>query len=56
MSECLQAYIGLGYIYLVGLPLPHSGTECRAVILEQVTQFYNNVGYLFSLSVCVLAK
>jgi len=35
MSECLQAYIGLRYMCLVGLPLQHSGTECRAVSLEQ---------------------
>jgi len=31
----LQAHIGLGYMCLVGLPLPHSGTECRTVSLEQ---------------------
>jgi len=35
MSECLQAYVGLGYMCLVGLPLPHSGIECRTVSLEQ---------------------
>jgi len=35
MSKCLQAYISLGYMCLVGLPLPHSGTECRTVSLEQ---------------------
>jgi len=29
MSECLQAYVGLDYMCLVGLPLPHSGTERR---------------------------
>jgi len=31
----LQAYVGLGYMCLVGLHLPHSGTECRTVSLEQ---------------------
>jgi len=35
MSECLQAYVGLGYTCLVGLSLSHSGTECRIVSLEQ---------------------
>jgi len=35
MSECLQAYIGLGYMCLVGLALSHSSTECRTVSLEQ---------------------
>jgi len=35
MSECLQAYVGLSYMYLVGLPLPHSGTECKTVSFEQ---------------------
>jgi len=35
MSECLQAYIGLGYMCLVGLPLAHSGTECRTDSFEQ---------------------
>jgi len=29
---------------LVGLPLPHPGTECRTVSLKQRTQFYSNVG------------
>jgi len=33
----LQAYVGLGYkAYVFGLVgLPHSGTECRVVNLEQ---------------------
>jgi len=35
MSECLLAYVGLDYMSLVGLPLSHSGTECRTVNLEQ---------------------
>jgi len=35
LSESLQAYVGLGYMCLVGLPLPHSSTECRTVSLEQ---------------------
>jgi len=35
MSECLQAYIGLGYMCLVDLLLPQSGTECSTVSLEQ---------------------
>jgi len=43
MSECLQAYIGLGYMCFVGLPLPHSGTECRTVRLEQSTSVHSNV-------------
>jgi len=25
MSECLQAYIGLGYMCLLGLPIPRGG-------------------------------
>jgi len=35
MSECLQAYVGLGYMCLVGIPLPHFDTECRTGSLEQ---------------------
>jgi len=35
MNEYLQAYVGLGYMCLVSLPLPHSGTKCRTVSLEQ---------------------
>jgi len=35
MSVYLQAYIGLGFMCLAGLPLPHSGTECRTFNLEQ---------------------
>jgi len=36
--------VGLDYMCLVGLPLPHSGTEYRTVSLEKETQFYSNVG------------
>jgi len=35
LSEFLQAYEGLGNMCLVGLPLPHSGIECRTGSLEQ---------------------
>jgi len=35
LNECLQAYVSQGYMRLVGLPLPHSVTECRTVSLEQ---------------------
>jgi len=42
-------YVGLGYMLcLVGLPLPHSGTECRTVSLEQS----NSVLQQCSLSIC----
>jgi len=44
MSKCLQAYIGLGYMCLLGLHLPHSGTECRTVSLKQSNSVYSNVG------------
>jgi len=42
----LQAYVGLGHMYLVGLSLPHSGTECMTVNLEQsnLVLHYSNVG------------
>jgi len=54
MSECLQAYVGLRYMCLVGLPLPHSDTEYSLEQTNSVLQQHRPT--CLSLSVRVLAK
>jgi len=40
MGESLQAYVGIGYLCLVGLSLQSVGL----LALSKITQFYSNVG------------
>jgi len=44
MRECLQAYVGLGYMCLVGYLFRTLTLSVGLVALSIVTQFYSNVG------------